>query len=162
MHHIQVHLEIDSKSPSCNCNEFLFYVRNNSSTYNRSITGLSPSTLKQRLRSSSLYVIFKLLMYVLSHGCLLSSWKAFFNFHTWVYLSCVLTFSGCKCLFVVYAFCWHHSRKCLEYWRVWELTLFENIVEAPFMLTRMHDHWWWIVRWWKGLDPRWWIVPPLK
>ena len=49
-------------------------------------------------------MIFKLLMYVLSHGCLLSSYKAFFNSHTWFCLSCVLTSSGCKCLFVVYAF----------------------------------------------------------
>ena len=49
-------------------------------------------------------MIFKLLMYVLSHGCLQSSYKAFFNLHTWVFLSCVLTFGGCKCLFVVYAF----------------------------------------------------------
>ena len=43
-------------------------------------------------------------MYVLSHGCIMSSYNAFFNLHTWVCLSCVLTSSGCKCLFVVYAF----------------------------------------------------------
>ena len=43
-------------------------------------------------------------MYVLSHGCFLSSYKDFFNLHTWVFLSCVLTYNGCKCLFVVYAF----------------------------------------------------------
>ena len=49
-------------------------------------------------------IFTKLLMYVLSHGCLLSSYKALFNLHTWVYLSCVLTSNGCKCLFVVYAF----------------------------------------------------------
>ena len=49
-------------------------------------------------------MIFKLLMYVLSHGCLLSSYKAFFNLYTWIRLACVLTSSGCKCLFVVYAF----------------------------------------------------------
>ena len=34
-------------------------------------------------------MISKLLIYVLSHGCLLSSYKAFFNLHTWVYMSCV-------------------------------------------------------------------------
>ena len=45
-------------------------------------------------------------MYVLSHGCLLSSDKAFFYLHTWFYLSCVLTSNGCKCLFVVYASCY--------------------------------------------------------
>ena len=43
-------------------------------------------------------------MYELSHGCLLSSYKTFFNLYTWVCMSCVLTSSGCKFLFVVYAF----------------------------------------------------------
>ena len=52
-------------------------------------------------------MIFKLLMYVLSHGCLLSLYNSFFNLHTWVFLSCVLTSNGCKCLFVVYSlFLW--------------------------------------------------------
>ena len=61
-------------------------------------------------------MIFKLLMYVLSHGCLLSSYKALFNLHTWVFLSCVLTSNGCKCLFIVYAFfLWESScyKSCL-------------------------------------------------
>ena len=49
-------------------------------------------------------IFIKLLMYVLSHGCLLSSYKAFFHLHTWFYLSCVSTPTGYKCLFVVYAF----------------------------------------------------------
>ena len=49
-------------------------------------------------------MIFNLLIYVLSHGRLLSSYKAFFNLHAWFFLSCVLTSSGCKCLFIVYAF----------------------------------------------------------
>ena len=58
-------------------------------------------------------MIFKLLMYMLSHGCLLSSYKAFFHLHTWVCLSCVLTSNGCKCIFVVYAFfSWESS--CYE------------------------------------------------
>ena len=43
-------------------------------------------------------------MYLLSHRCLMNSYKAFLNLHTWVCLSCVSTSSGCKCLFVVYAF----------------------------------------------------------
>ena len=43
-------------------------------------------------------------MYVLSHGCLLSSYNSFFHLHTWFCLSCVSTPTGCKCLFVVYAF----------------------------------------------------------
>ena len=43
-------------------------------------------------------------MYVLSHGCLLISCKAFFHLHTWFFLSCDFTSSGCKCLFLVYAF----------------------------------------------------------
>ena len=43
-------------------------------------------------------------MYVLSHGCLLSSYKAFSILHAWFFLSCVFTSSGCKCLLVVYAF----------------------------------------------------------
>ena len=49
-------------------------------------------------------MIFKLLVYVLSHGCLLTLYKEFFNFHTWFYMSCASTPTGCKCLFVVYAF----------------------------------------------------------
>ena len=58
-------------------------------------------------------MIFKLLMYVLSHGFLLSSYKSLFHLHTWVSLSCVLTSNGCKCLFVVYAFfSWESS--CYE------------------------------------------------
>ena len=43
-------------------------------------------------------------MYMLSRGCLLISYKAFFHLHTWFCLSCVSTPTGCKCLFVVYAF----------------------------------------------------------
>ena len=38
-------------------------------------------------------------MYVLSHGCVLSSYKVFFHLHTWFFLSCVSTPTGCKCLF---------------------------------------------------------------
>ena len=57
VHHPQVlHLELSSKSSSCKFNEFLFSVRSKSLTYNRSITGLPPSTLKQRLESSLLSV----------------------------------------------------------------------------------------------------------
>ena len=56
-------------------------------------------------------------MYVLSHGFLLSSYKAFFNFHTWVFFSCVLTPTGCKCLFIVYDFfLWESS--CYKYFLV--------------------------------------------
>ena len=52
-------------------------------------------------------IFIKLFMYVLSHGCLLRSYKVFFHLHTWFCLSCVFTCSGCKCLFVVYAlFSW--------------------------------------------------------
>ena len=43
-------------------------------------------------------IFIKLLMYVLSHGCLLSSYKVFFHLHTWFCLSCVSTPTGCKCL----------------------------------------------------------------
>ena len=68
-------------------------------------------------------------MCVLSHGFLLSSYKAFFNLHTWVFLSFVLTSSGCKCLFVVYSFfpwifpfiprCFHllHVGSCRSIWK---------------------------------------------
>ena len=55
-------------------------------------------------------------MYVLSHGCLLSSCKALFNLHTWVCLSCVSTLTGCKFLFIFYAFfAWEAScyKSCL-------------------------------------------------
>ena len=56
-------------------------------------------------------------MYVLSHGCLLSSYKSFINLHTWVCMSCVLTSSGYKCIFVVYAFFpWEAS--CYKYFLV--------------------------------------------
>ena len=44
------------QASSCNFNEFLFSVRNKSSTYNRSITGIPPSTLKQRLESFLLLI----------------------------------------------------------------------------------------------------------
>ena len=49
-------------------------------------------------------IFIKLIMYVLSHGYLLNSYKALFYFPTWFCLSCVSTPTGCKCLFVVYAF----------------------------------------------------------
>ena len=51
-----------------------------------------------------LLIFFKLLMYVLDHGCLLSLYKFFFNLRTWVCLSCASTPTGCKCIFTVYAF----------------------------------------------------------
>ena len=44
-------------------------------------------------------ILIKLLMYVLSHGCLLSSYKVFFHLHTWFCLSCVSTPTAYKCLF---------------------------------------------------------------
>ena len=43
-------------------------------------------------------------MYVLSHGCLLNSYKVFFHLHTWLCMSCDFTSNRCKCLFVFYAF----------------------------------------------------------
>ena len=43
-------------------------------------------------------------MYVLSHGCLLNSYKAFFHLHTWLCMSCDFTSISCKCFFVDYAF----------------------------------------------------------
>ena len=56
-------------------------------------------------------------MYVLSHGCLLSSYKAFFNLHTWLFLSCASNPTGCKFLFIVYSFfLWEAS--CYESWLV--------------------------------------------
>ena len=48
-------------------------------------------------------IFIKLIMYVLSHGCLLNLYKAFFHLHTWLCMSCDFTCSGCKCLFVAYA-----------------------------------------------------------
>ena len=57
VHHIQVlHLKLGSKSTSCNFNEFLFSSRDKSSKYNRRITILPPSTLKQRLEYALLSV----------------------------------------------------------------------------------------------------------
>ena len=49
-------------------------------------------------------------MYVLSHGCILNSYRAFFHLHTWFFLSRVSTPTGYKCLFVVYAFFSWESR----------------------------------------------------
>ena len=49
-------------------------------------------------------IFIKLLIHALSHGCLLSSYKAFFHLQTWFCLLCVFTCSDCKCLFIVYAF----------------------------------------------------------
>ena len=58
-------------------------------------------------------IFIKLLMYVLSHGYLLKSYKVFFHLHPWFFLSCVSTPTGCKCLFIVYAlFSWEAS--CYE------------------------------------------------
>ena len=48
-------------------------------------------------------IFIKIIMYVLSHGCLLNSYKAFFHLHTWLCMSYGFTSSGCTCLFVVYA-----------------------------------------------------------
>ena len=56
-------------------------------------------------------------MYVLSHGFLLSLYKAFFNLNTWVCLSCVLTSTGCKCIFIVYAF-FLCEASCYKYYLV--------------------------------------------
>ena len=59
-------------------------------------------------------IFIKLIMYVLSQGCLLNLYNAFFHLHTWLCMSCDFTSSGCKCLFVVYAFfSWKAS--CYEY-----------------------------------------------
>ena len=49
-------------------------------------------------------IFIKLLIHALSHGCLLSSYKAFFHFHTWFFLSCLSTPTGYKCLFIFYEF----------------------------------------------------------
>ena len=49
-------------------------------------------------------IFIKLIMYVISHGCLLNSYKAFFHLHTWFFLSCVSTMTSYKCLFIVYGF----------------------------------------------------------
>ena len=58
-------------------------------------------------------IFIKLIMYVLSHGCLLNSYKAFFHLHTWFYLLCISNPTSYKCLFIVYAFfLWESS--CYE------------------------------------------------
>ena len=82
-------------------------------------------------------MIFNLLMYVLSHGFLLSSYKALSNLKTWVYLSCVLTSSGCKCLFIVYAFfVWEAS--CYEYFLVFLDLVIYNMLDLIDLL-RSHN-----------------------
>ena len=51
---------------------------------------------------------------MLSHGCFLSSYKAFFQLHTWFFLSFEFTYNGCNFLFVFYVFfLWEAS--CYEY-----------------------------------------------
>ena len=67
-------------------------------------------------------------MYVLSHGCLLSLYKVFFNLHTRVCLSCALTFGGCKCLFIVYAFF------------LWEASFHESCLVSHGLLFRSRYH----------------------
>ena len=62
------------------------------------------------LQSSSINLVakvkifIKLIMYVLSHGCLLNSYKAFFHLHTWLCMSCDFTSISYKCFFIDYAF----------------------------------------------------------
>ena len=78
-------------------------------------------------------------MYVLSHGFLMSSYKAFFNLHTWVCISCVLTSNGYKCLFIVYAFfLWESS--CYESFLVSHGLLFSS--RYHILDTVLHD---WLV-----------------
>ena len=59
-------------------------------------------------------IFIKILMYVLSHGCHLSSYKFFFHLDTSFFLSCVSTPTGCKCLFVVYAFFFSWEASCYK------------------------------------------------
>ena len=51
--------------------------------------GFHPQPCSKGLRSSLLYVISKLLIYVLSHGCLLSLYKALFNLHKSLIVMCL-------------------------------------------------------------------------
>ena len=65
-------------------------------------------------------------MYVISHGCLLKSYKAF-NLHTWLCMSCDFTSSGCKYLFLVYVFF------------LWEASCYESC----FVSTMFPSTAWW-------------------
>ena len=72
-------------------------------------------------------------MYLLSHGCLLSSYKAFFHLHTWLCMSCDFTSSGCNCLFVFYVFfVWEAS--CYEYF------LLSHDVSVYYMLDHVDPY----------------------
>ena len=91
-------------------------------------------------------MIFKLLMYVLFQGCLLSSYKAFFNLHTWVCLSCVSTPSGCKCLFVVYAFflweasCYKSFPVSLDV-SIYCMMYLRTSLQVSILIPRHHSSW---------------------
>ena len=61
-------------------------------------------------------IFIRIVMHVLSHGCILNSYKALFHLHTWLCMLCDFTSSGCKCLFIVYGFIlWEASchKSCL-------------------------------------------------
>ena len=85
-------------------------------------------------------------MYVLSHRCLLNSYKAFFYLHTWFFLSCVSTPTGCKCLFVVYAlFSWEAS--CYESFLVshdvsiYYMMELRTSLQVSILYPRHHSSW---------------------
>ena len=103
-------------------------------------------------------------MYVLSHGYLLSSYKVFFNLHTWFYLSCASTPTGCKCLFVVYAFLpWEAScyESCLLFHDVSIYCMMElwTSLQVLMLHPRCHSSWtstpslssWLLIHRWKDL-----------
>ena len=48
---------------------------------------------------AKVHIFIKLIMYVLFHGCLWNSYKAFFHFHTWLCMSCDFTSSGFEMYF---------------------------------------------------------------
>ena len=96
---------------------------------------------------SKVHIFIKILMYVLSHGCLLSSYKAFFHLHTWFFLSCDFTSSGCNCLFVFYVFflwedfCYEyclvsHDGTCRSVWKILHTSLQVSILHP-----RHHSSW---------------------
>ena len=95
---------------------------------------------------AKLKIFIKLIMYVLSHGCLLNSYKELFHLHTWFCVSCVSNLTGCKCIFVVFAlFLWEAScyKSCLVSHNVSIYCMMElrTSLHVSILHSRHHSSW---------------------
>ena len=79
-------------------------------------------------------------------GVFLSSYKVFFHLNTWFFLSCVSTPTGCKCLFIVYAFFpWEAS--CYKYcivshdFSIYYMMELRTCLHVSILHPRHHSSW---------------------